>query len=397
MEYDEAAASGAYSERQLPWSVHDGQFFAEHLIRDGVARAPAERRLASDQLNAWVDGCSDFVGNGAMIPQITPFPRHGSYPNNLDAQDDILSRDRTVSATVSANAGQHWSVHDGQCFAEHVRAKRPRAPHERRAHRQGGNHMVDATRWRDDSAQLSSLPDDEIDYAAAAAERVRRRVADAAHQRTQMARAADAASSAAQMMGISQHQSTRCAAADAASAAVAQVLAPSLLNDDALHRGLLDYLPVPMLVRSATGAILYANRALTDAAGVATGSVPSAWQVSPQMPNAPAPPSHVDGSEIIAPEHDLPPDAPSTSGSVPQVPLPPVVLNCSLLLRDSQKRTSVLHPMHRIPFWLATGDGSNLQRAVVLYVQVQQPPAMRFFPAVSKSRPPYPGAGVAGM
>ena len=69
------------------------------------------------------------------------------------------------------------------------------------------------------------------------------------------------------------------------------------------------------------------------------------------------------------------------------MPLPPAMLNCSVLLRETAtKRATMLHPMHRIPFWLATEEGTNMQRAVVLYVQVLMPAAMRFFPAVSRTK-----------
>ena len=56
-------------------------------------------------------------------------------------------------------------------------------------------------------------------------------------------------------------------------------------------------------------------------------------------------------------------------------------------IRGPATRTGVLHPLHRIPFWLATEDGSNLQRAVVLYVQVR-PPRRHTLHARPPTRPP---------
>ena len=62
------------------------------------------------------------------------------------------------------------------------------------------------------------------------------------------------------------------------------------------------------------------------------------------------------------------------------------MVNVSVVLSspNSANATRTLHSMHRVPFWLATEDGSNLQRAVVLYVQVLQTPSadMSFFPVM---------------
>ena len=58
-----------------PWSVHDGQFFAEH-VRDGNPTAPMERRLVdSDQLQAWVDSCTDFLSKPIDPARLTGFVR----------------------------------------------------------------------------------------------------------------------------------------------------------------------------------------------------------------------------------------------------------------------------------------------------------------------------------
>ena len=100
----------------------------------------------------------------------------------------------------------------------------------------------------------------------------------------------------------------------------------------------------------------------------------------------------------MVPETDLPPDAPASAsaGSVPSTPLPQAMFNYTVRLADPNNRTSLLQSMHRIPFWLATEDGSNMQRAVCLYVQVMQPASMMFFPAVSKSRPATTNQTAAG-
>ena len=77
--------TGGDSRRQA-WSVHDGQFFAAHL-KHGQPRAPAERRLAhSEQLNAWVEGCTDFVGVESTID--APFPRTVSSSQMILPDDD---------------------------------------------------------------------------------------------------------------------------------------------------------------------------------------------------------------------------------------------------------------------------------------------------------------------
>ena len=44
---------------------------------------------------------------------------------------------------------------------------------------------------------------------------------------------------------------------------------PILADNEAMHRQLLDLLPTAVFVRSANGDVLYANRALTDAAATA--------------------------------------------------------------------------------------------------------------------------------
>jgi PAS domain-containing protein len=440
-----------------PWTVHDGQMFASHVWSQ-KARAPNERRLqSSEQLSAWVDSCTDFVdGVTSESPSLI------ENRTSVDDSDFYLS---SSSMPKEPQRSQAWSVHDGKFFAEHVREKRPRAPLERKIHRAGGGLIVDPKRWRGDAdtsgapvrpvqlplptptpqqhehaaaAQQAALQQAAVQQAhqVAAAERARVQAADLAQQQASRQRQAQAA--AAQAVsgpggGLAQGQQARRrvvaagqgppgsavlpgggggvsqngAAAGAVQAVQAaggvqpRAFAPSLLNDGALHRSLLDFLPMPMFVRSATGAILYANRALTDAAGVPAGSVPAPWQVAPQIPGStststpsPTATGGADGggggaSTGVVPETDLPPDAPASAsaGSVPSTPLPQPMFNYTVRLADPNNRTSLLQSMHRIPFWLATEDGSNMQRAVCLYVQVMQPASMMFFPAVSKSRP----------
>ena len=71
---DDIGSSSNGRDEQHAWTVHDGKFFAAHLIREHRARAPGERRLASsEQLSAWVDGCGDFVGTGQESSAPVPF------------------------------------------------------------------------------------------------------------------------------------------------------------------------------------------------------------------------------------------------------------------------------------------------------------------------------------
>jgi hypothetical protein len=167
---------------------------------------------------------------------------------------------------------------------------------------------------------------------------------------------------------------------------------PVLPNNDMLHRKLLDMLPSPVFVRSATGDILYANRALIDAVGVPEGSVPASWQIAPHVPGTTEPGNNADHARAVAlsGEHDLPPDMPADpSGGLPPVPLPAAQLGISVALTHSQHtQPSAVLQMNRIPFWLAApaadGGVSDQHRAVVLYVQVRPPPSAMFFPAVSQ-------------
>ena len=140
-----------------PWSVHDGQFFASHIIRENRARAPAERRLSSsEQLSSWVEGMSDFVSGGINPPSLnTGLPRR---PPSAGATDDYLSA-LAGPSLQALEAQEAWSVHDGQLFAQHVRQKRPRAPAERRMHRRGGDFLLDAKRWSaPPAAHLATQP-----------------------------------------------------------------------------------------------------------------------------------------------------------------------------------------------------------------------------------------------
>ena len=123
-------------EDQKAWTVHDGKFFANALIHEHRARAPAERKMASsDQLSAWVDGCTDFLGGSEA----------GSSFEGLHAESAYDVFHGEAQSTHKARDDGRWSVHDGMAFADHVRSKRPRAPAERRAHKNGVT--FDSKRW----------------------------------------------------------------------------------------------------------------------------------------------------------------------------------------------------------------------------------------------------------
>ena len=51
-------------------------------------------------------------------------------------------------------------------------------------------------------------------------------------------------------------------------------IAPLLHASGPLHQGLLDLMPQPIFVRSASGTVLYANRALIEVCGASHGSLP---------------------------------------------------------------------------------------------------------------------------
>lgn len=140
----------------------------------------------------------------------------------------------------------------------------------------------------------------------------------------------------------------------------AQIAGIAAATGKALHKSLLDLLPQPVFVRSATGSLLYCNQAAAYAIGTPRGEVPEAWQVTPQV----APQPHVAGVGVESEgELDLPRE-PVDQRSSPA--LPPPSNHFCVLLQDPSGMTRTMLSTHRIPFWMAASDGTK--RAVVLYV-----------------------------
>ena len=129
-----------------------------------------------------------------------------------------------------------------------------------------------------------------------------------------------------------------------------------------LHHGLINLLPQPVFVRSATGSILFCNFAATDAVGLPRGEWPQAWQITPQVvspPYAPGVTSEMRGELDLlrdpVDQHD-------------PVALPAPTSNFNVLLQNSRGIYQSMLCAHRIPFWMASSDNSGTKRAVVLYV-----------------------------
>ena len=105
------------------------------------------------------------------------------------------------------------------------------------------------------------------------------------------------------------------------------------------HRWLMDMLPQPIFVRTASGAILYANRAAAEAVGVAGSGRIERWQFTPRAVPRPAgrPASANAGanqgaSEVVEGELDLPRGAMPASG--PRMTLPAPSERHAVLLQD---------------------------------------------------------------
>lgn len=142
----------------------------------------------------------------------------------------------------------------------------------------------------------------------------------------------------------------------------AQVSSFVMSTGKALHKWLLDLMPQPVFVRSATGSLLYCNQAGAQSVGMPRGEWPESWQVTPQV----APQPHAAGvTAETEGELDL------LREPVDQRSSPPLPSPCNhffVLLQDGTGVTRTVLSTHRIPFWLAASDGSGTKRAAVLYV-----------------------------
>lgn len=141
-----------------------------------------------------------------------------------------------------------------------------------------------------------------------------------------------------------------------------EALTRACTGGDALHKRLLDLLPQPIFLRSAAGNLLYANQACNILVGVNGGGYAEPWQITPQMVMH----AHLNlmGGTDNAGEVDIPREP--VMGTPPM--LPPPANNFCVLLQDKDGRSRHLISTHRVPFWMATADGTGRQRAVVLYV-----------------------------
>ena len=140
------------------------------------------------------------------------------------------------------------------------------------------------------------------------------------------------------------------------------------------HKWLMDMLPQPIFVRTASGAILYANRAAAEAVGVPGGGRIERWQFTPRAVPRPSSANNASAmggggggqiSEASEGELDLPrgPIAPS---SATQLTLPSPTERHAVLLQDRLGFQRTVLSMHRMPFWLV--DRSGAQHAIVMYV-----------------------------
>jgi hypothetical protein len=165
--------------------------------------------------------------------------------------------------------------------------------------------------------------------------------------------------------------------ASAAAEAVAAGLSPALgtLMTDGfqivggglqMYKCLLDLIPSPIFVRSADGKILYTNRCGFVTLGEASSALPAAWQVTPQL----APTTHSSRragdkeGEVDLPRDPVPA---ATATNEPLPPLPAASHGFSVLIQGRSTPIRAVLLMHRIPFWLASADGSA-HSAVCMYV-----------------------------
>ena len=124
------------------------------------------------------------------------------------------------------------------------------------------------------------------------------------------------------------------------------------------HKWLLDMLPLPIVVRTAEGDIIYSNRAACTAVGLLGGGMQllERWQFTPRAVPRPGVNANVEG------ELDLP-RGPMASATALPVPTEghPVLLQANRV----GGQTAVVM-MHRRPFWILDASGAHF--AVVLYV-----------------------------
>jgi hypothetical protein len=111
-------------------------------------------------------------------------------------------------------------------------------------------------------------------------------------------------------------------------------------------------------VRSASGDIVFANRAAAAMVGLPAGSVVERWQVTPRATRAEA-----SEGELDLPRKHLGKSAP------PELP-PPTERHPVLLLDRAGQQHHVLS-MTRTPFWLVDRHGA--QHALVMYSTVFAP------------------------
>ena len=122
----------------------------------------------------------------------------------------------------------------------------------------------------------------------------------------------------------------------------------------------------PIFVRSADGKILYTNRCGFVTLGEASSALPAAWQVTPQL----APTTHSSRragdkeGEVDLPRDPVPA---ATATNEPLPPLPAASHGFSVLIQGRSTPIRAVLLMHRIPFWLASADGSA-HSAVCMYV-----------------------------
>mmetsp|Transcript_4071 Transcript_4071/g.10555 ORF Transcript_4071/g.10555 Transcript_4071/m.10555 type:complete len:391 (+) Transcript_4071:2-1174(+) len=315
----------------------------------------------------------------AMAPAGAGLPPQAQLPNQMPAmQRHQQQMPITMSPPMMRNEPSqasmqqmHWTVHDGQFFAAHLREKRPRAPVERRHdEEQRRRHNV--------------------------------AVAELEHWKRQNAAAADGQpQSSAPMGGPPPPFPPRLDAApygppgatsaggmpiDAAMAAEMAGVGLRTAGGSMLYKSLLDLMPTPIYVRTAEGQLLFSNRLGSITAGEPPGMLPAPWQVTPQVAPVTHPSRMMTGrSADKEGEIDLPRDQ-IPAGAIGE-PLPPPSQGYSVLIQGRSAPIRNVLTMHRIPFWFSASDG-GAQSAVVMYVApVAGHDSQKFFPASNGASP----------